>query len=85
MIKLSFRTKWRCICCIFLNVNKINLYSISTKYIEQAKQRIKDRDHEVPDEDKSVLEKLLAVDEKVAIMMANEMLMAGIDTVSVAI
>ncbi|XP_026329292.1 cytochrome P450 CYP12A2-like isoform X2 [Hyposmocoma kahamanoa] len=59
-------------------------WDISAKYIEQAKQRIKERGHNIPEEDKSVLEKLLAVDEKVAIMMANEMLMAGIDTVALA-
>lgn len=60
-----------------------HFYSISAEYIEQTKQRINERGHDIPEEDKSVLEKLLAVDEKVAIMMANEMLMAGIDTVSV--
>lgn len=58
-------------------------FSISAMYIDQAKQRIKERGHDIPDEDKSVIEKLLAVDEKVAVMMANEMLMAGIDTVSI--
>lgn len=52
-------------------------------FIEQAEQRMKERGHDIPEEDKSVLEKLLAVDEKVAIMMANEMLLAGIDTVSI--
>lgn len=51
-------------------------------FIAQAKQRIKERGHDIPEEDKSVIEKLLAIDEKVAVVMANEMLMAGIDTVT---
>lgn len=52
-------------------------------YINKAKQAIEERGQDVPDEDKSILEKLLAIDEKVAIMMGNEMLLAGIDTVSI--
>lgn len=64
------------------NYTMFLFYSISAKYIEEAKQRFEERGHDIPDEDKSVLEKLLAVDEKVAIAMANEMFMAGIDTVS---
>nr|QLI62186.1 cytochrome P450 37 [Streltzoviella insularis] len=56
---------------------------LSSKYIEQAKKQINERGHVIPEEEKSVIEKLLAIDEKVAIMMANEMLMAGIDTVGV--
>lgn len=50
-------------------------------YIEKTRQRIKERGHDIPEEDKSIIEKLLAIDEKVAIMMANEMLLSGIDTV----
>lgn len=44
--------------------------------------KINARGHDVPDEDKSIIEKLFAIDEKVAVMMANEMLLAGIDTVN---
>lgn len=51
-------------------------------YINKAKQAINDRGHDVPEEDKSIIEKLLAIDEKVAVIMGNEMLLAGIDTVS---
>lgn len=47
-----------------------------------AKKRIAERDHDIPEEDKSIIEKLVAIDERVAIMMGNEMLLAGIDTVS---
>ncbi|XP_026327449.1 probable cytochrome P450 12b2, mitochondrial isoform X2 [Hyposmocoma kahamanoa] len=59
-------------------------WDISAMFIAQAKQRIKERGHDIPEEDKSVIEKLLAIDEKVAVVMANEMLMAGIDTVAFA-
>lgn len=51
-------------------------------YINKVMKTIKERGHDVPDEDKSIIEKLLAIDEKVAIMMGSEMLLAGIDTVS---
>ncbi|XP_013186889.2 cytochrome P450 CYP12A2 [Amyelois transitella] len=60
-------------------------WEISRKYIAEAEKRIKERDHDIPEEDKSIIEKLLAVDQTVAIMMANEMLLAGIDTVSFTI
>nr|ASO98054.1 cytochrome p450 CYP333A12 [Spodoptera exigua] len=57
-------------------------WEISTKYIEDARKRINERGYDIPEEEKSVVERLLAIDEKVAILMANEMLFAGIDTVS---
>ncbi|CAB3221934.1 unnamed protein product [Arctia plantaginis] len=57
-------------------------WNVSTLYIEMARKRIAERGHDVPEEDKSIIEKLLAIDERVAIMMANEMLLAGIDTVA---
>ena len=58
-----------------------NFLSASVKFINEAKSRLKERGHDIPEEDKSVIEKLLAIDEKVAVAMANEMLLAGIDTV----
>ncbi|KAL0883187.1 hypothetical protein ABMA27_016626 [Loxostege sticticalis] len=57
-------------------------WDVSAMYIDQAKKRIQERGHDIPEEDQSVLEKLLAIDERVAVMMANEMLLAGIDTVA---
>ncbi|CAH2980876.1 unnamed protein product [Chilo suppressalis] len=60
-------------------------WEVSEMYIEQAKKAINERGHGIPEEDQSILEKLLAIDEKVAVMMANEMLFAGIDTVSYAV
>lgn len=57
-------------------------WELSTIYVNEARKKINSRGYEVLEEDKSVIEKLLAIDEKVAIMMANEMLLAGIDTVA---
>ncbi|KAG6443747.1 cytochrome P450 CYP12A2 [Manduca sexta] len=57
-------------------------WKISTNYIKHAQKALQERGHDIPDEDKSVIEKLLAIDEKVAVVMANEMLFAGIDTVA---
>ncbi|XP_059048495.1 cytochrome P450 CYP12A2-like isoform X2 [Achroia grisella] len=57
-------------------------WDVSKIYIDQAKKQINERGHDIAEEDKSILEKLLAIDETVALMMANEMLMAGIDTVA---
>ncbi|XP_075977886.1 cytochrome P450 CYP12A2-like [Anticarsia gemmatalis] len=57
-------------------------WDISTMYINEARKRIDARGHDIPEEDKSIIEKLLAIDERVAISMANEMLLAGIDTVA---
>ncbi|CAB3221930.1 unnamed protein product [Arctia plantaginis] len=57
-------------------------WELSEMYIKQATKRINEREHDIPDGEKSIIEKLLAIDERVAIVMANEMLMAGIDTVS---
>lgn len=58
------------------------IFRLSEMYIKQARKKINEREHDIPDAEKSIIEKLLAIDEKVAIVMANEMLMAGIDTVS---
>ncbi|XP_026761747.2 cytochrome P450 CYP12A2-like isoform X2 [Galleria mellonella] len=57
-------------------------WDVSKMYIDEAKRQINERGHDIPEEDKSILEKLLSIDENVALMMANEMLMAGIDTVA---
>ncbi|KAJ8722068.1 hypothetical protein PYW08_004470 [Mythimna loreyi] len=57
-------------------------WDICSTYIEKAKTKIKERGHDIPDEEKSIVERLLAIDERVAVLMATEMLAAGIDTVS---
>ncbi|XP_004932126.1 cytochrome P450 CYP12A2 isoform X1 [Bombyx mori] len=57
-------------------------WEISMMYINHARKKLEQRGYDIPEEEKSVLEKLIAIDEKVAVMMASEMLLAGIDTVS---
>ncbi|XP_047503259.1 probable cytochrome P450 12a5, mitochondrial isoform X1 [Pieris napi] len=60
-------------------------WETSAFLIKEAKRQISERGQDIPEEDKSIIEKLLAVDEKVAIMMASEMLLAGIDTVAFSV
>lgn len=72
------------------NFNKIvkafdSQWDISEKFIKEAKKNIGERKNVILEENKSVIERLLEVDEKVAVMMANEMLFAGIDTVAFSI
>lgn len=52
----------------------------SIRYIDQAKQRMKQQAPKEYDE-MSVLEKLIKIDKKIAVVMAMDMLFAGIDTV----
>lgn len=58
--------------------------SIILKYIEVAIQRIEreEKAGETTGREPSILEKLLKVDRQVAIVMALDSLMAGVDTVS---
>lgn len=61
--------------------------SIILKYIEVAIQRIEreEKSGETTGREPSILEKLLKVDRQVAIVMALDSLMAGVDTVSYAL
>lgn len=52
----------------------------SIKYIELARKRMKQQTPKAPEE-MSVLEKLIKIDKKIAVVMAMDMLFAGIDTV----
>lgn len=54
-----------------------NITEFTTKHIEEALANVDPNAEAV-----SILEKLNKVDRKVAIIMANDMLMAGVDTVS---
>ena len=59
---------------------------LCNKYIDEALKRI-DLDSEgkftsEENKEKSVLEKLLKIDRKIAVVMALDMMMAGVDTVS---
>ena len=54
-------------------------FRFSKKYITKAKERL---DKKSNSQDESMLQKLLKIDEETAQIMAMDMLVAGIDTVS---
>lgn len=54
---------------------------ISEHYIQQALVRFKTKKN-ADDTDLSILEKLLAIDHKAAVVMAGDMMLAGVDTVT---
>lgn len=56
-----------------------SLLSIITEYIDQAIEEFEKKPSS--DGEESVLQKLLKIDKKVAIVMALDMMMAGVDTV----
>ncbi|XP_017112236.1 probable cytochrome P450 12a5, mitochondrial [Drosophila elegans] len=61
------------------------LQNITLAYVDEAIERLKKEAEEGvvrPENEESVLEKLLKVDRKVATVMAMDMLMAGVDTTS---
>ncbi|XP_033255190.1 probable cytochrome P450 12a5, mitochondrial [Drosophila miranda] len=67
-----------------MNILDTILYIISA-YIDEAVERLEKEAKEGvvrPENEQSVLEKLLKVDKKVATIMAMDMLMAGVDTTS---
>ncbi|NP_001295932.1 cytochrome P450 CYP12A2 [Musca domestica] len=59
---------------------------ITKMYVDEAFERIeaenKNRNVEKPENEKSVLEKLVKIDKQIAMVMAMDMLMAGVDTTS---
>uniref|UniRef100_A0A1A9W2D9 Cytochrome P450 n=1 Tax=Glossina brevipalpis TaxID=37001 RepID=A0A1A9W2D9_9MUSC len=57
------------------------LQEITTNYVREAIERIEKQNNTVPKRgEKSVLEKLLQIDKKIAEVMAIDMLLAGVDT-----
>lgn len=62
------------------------LTDLSNKFIDEALKQIElDKDGKFTSEvgkEKSVLEKLLRIDRRIAVVMALDMMMAGVDTVS---
>lgn len=54
---------------------------MTMEYINEAIVKIDERKDKETDENKGVLESLLKVDKQTAIIMAIDMLMAGVDTV----
>ncbi|XP_075148697.1 cytochrome P450 CYP12A2-like isoform X2 [Haematobia irritans] len=63
-----------------------HITEITKTYIEEAIERIENEEKsgrpEKPENEKSVLEKLVKIDKKIAMVMAMDMLMAGVDTTS---
>lgn len=55
--------------------------SISLKKVDEAIERLKNSQDSNQNKEASVLEKLLKIDRKVAVIMAMDMLLAGVDTV----
>lgn len=62
-----------------------NIQKVTLEYVNEAMERLDSeakRGIVKPQSEQSVLEKLLKIDKKVATVMAMDMLMAGVDTVS---
>ncbi|GBP08688.1 Probable cytochrome P450 12d1 distal, mitochondrial [Eumeta japonica] len=65
-----------------------DLFRITQKYVNEALLQIKEKKSKKVNNNEeiySILEKLLLIDEKLAIVMAMDMLIAGVDTTSVTI
>ncbi|XP_050678123.1 cytochrome P450 CYP12A2-like [Leptidea sinapis] len=60
---------------VFSSIDEITL-----SFVKKAREKLKN-DIEKPDELKSVLEKLLEIDERIALIMASDLLFTGVDTV----
>ncbi|KAH8384894.1 hypothetical protein KR093_011823, partial [Drosophila rubida] len=54
--------------------------NITDGYVQEAVQRLEQEQHAKSDAEKSVLEKLLTINHKYAVVMALDMLFAGVDT-----
>jgi len=57
-------------------------FSISGKHIDRAKTNFREAANKTSPQESCVLEKLLAIDEQTAHVMALDMITAGVDTVS---
>ncbi|KAH8417845.1 hypothetical protein KR222_007037, partial [Zaprionus bogoriensis] len=57
-----------------------NIQDITVGYVNDALERLEREPSNKPEHEQSVLEKLLKIDKKVAMVMAMDMLMAGVDT-----
>ncbi|XP_046751899.1 cytochrome P450 CYP12A2-like [Diprion similis] len=61
-----------------------NMTRITSKYVNQSKQRLAEKQVEDVG-DRSMLERLISVDEQTSTVMIMDMLMAGVDTTSTAV
>ncbi|KAM8703832.1 hypothetical protein ACLKA7_008459 [Drosophila subpalustris] len=57
-----------------------NIQDVTVGYVNEAIDRLEREPSNKPEHEKSVLEKLLKIDKKIATVMAMDMLMAGVDT-----
>ncbi|XP_062123392.1 LOW QUALITY PROTEIN: uncharacterized protein LOC133836820 [Drosophila sulfurigaster albostrigata] len=62
-----------------------NIQEVSGNFVNEALERLKHEPTEKPEHEKSVLEKLLKIDKKIATVMAMDMIMAGVDTTTSAV
>lgn len=60
----------------------IRLFRITRKYVDQAKRRLSEDKPAEETGERSLLERLIGVDEETATVMMMDMLIAGVDTVS---
>lgn len=60
-----------------------NIQVVTVGYVNEAIERLEREPFNKPEHEKSVLEKLLKIDKKIATVMAMDMLMAGVDTVRI--
>ncbi|XP_030369986.1 cytochrome P450 CYP12A2-like [Scaptodrosophila lebanonensis] len=59
-----------------------DIQEVTIGYVNEALDRLESQPSDKPEHEKSVLEKLLKIDRRVATVMAMDMLMAGVDTTS---
>lgn len=58
-------------------------FRIALKKVDEAIERLNNNPNSKADTEASVLEKLLKIDRNVAVVMAIDMLLAGVDTVKI--
>lgn len=57
------------------------IFRYVSHYIDKSVKELSNKQEEVFDHEQSVLQKLLKIDRQTAIIMASDMLLAGVDTV----
>lgn len=64
--------------------NQEELFTITYKYVQETLKEIKEKQKkgDTNEESYSVLERMLIMDKKLAVVTAMDMLIAGVDTVS---
>ncbi|KAH8388251.1 hypothetical protein KR093_001907, partial [Drosophila rubida] len=57
-----------------------NIQELTVGYVNEAVERLERKPSNKPEHEKSVLEKLLKIDKKIAMVMAMDMMLVGVDT-----